>query len=61
MSLKSATTRDAWVKAFSSVGGGVKGAPAKLEGGVIFSCSFRGICDVDIAVCHGMSWAASRS
>ena len=36
ISLRSAITRRAWVKAFSSVGGGVKGAPTKLEGGVIW-------------------------
>jgi hypothetical protein len=35
ISLKSAMTRGAWVKAFSSVGGGVKGASTKVEGGVI--------------------------
>ena len=43
------------MKAFSSVGGGVKGAPTKLKGGVICWCSFREGCDVDIAVpsCNG--------
>ena len=49
------------MKAFSSVGGGVKGVPTKLEGGAICLWSFREVCDVDIAVCHVMSWAASRS
>jgi len=39
-------TQEAWVKTFSSVGGGVKGASMKLEGGVI--------CDEGIARYHAM-------
>ena len=35
ISLKSTMTWEACAKAFASVGGGVKGAPTKLEGGVI--------------------------
>ena len=52
--------REAWVKVFLQVGGGVKGAPMKLEGGVIFCWSFRGARNVDIAVDYATSWAASR-
>ena len=54
-------TRGACAEAFSSVGGGVKGAPTKLEGGVICWCSFREGCDVDIAVRHVMERPALRS
>jgi hypothetical protein len=43
------------VKAFSSVGGGVKGKSRELEGGVIFRCSCKGVCDVDMAVFHVIS------
>ena len=43
------------MNAFLLVGGGVKGAPIKLKGGVIFLCSFRGNYDIDIAVCYSIS------
>jgi len=49
------------VKAFLLVGGGVKGVLTKLKGGIICRLSFIGVCDVDIAVCYAMSWAASRN
>jgi len=36
VSLRNAITQGAWVKAFLLVGGGIKGAPTKLKGGVIY-------------------------
>ena len=49
------------MKAFLSVGGGVKGASTKLKGGVMCRCSFRGGCDVNITVYYDMEKAVSRS
>ena len=54
ISLKSVITWGACIEAFLSVSGGVKGAPTKLKGGVIYWCSFREGCDVDIGVCYTM-------
>jgi len=49
------------MKAFSSVGGGVKDISIKLEGGIIRRCSFRKGYDVDITIYHDMEKAVSRS
>jgi len=61
ISLKSAITRGAYVKAFLLVGEGVKGISIKLKGGIMRRCSFRGGCDIDITIYYDMEKAASRS
>lgn len=52
ISWKSAMTRGACANGFSSVGGGVNGGSAKLEGGVIFCFGSRSFRVEDIAVCR---------
>lgn len=46
------------MKAFSSVGGGVKGASLKFEGGVIWP--FNGVCEGNIGVYYATGEPALR-
>jgi len=52
-------TWGAYIKAFLSVGRGIKGASIKLKGGIIRRYSFRGGCDINITVCYNMEKAIS--
>jgi len=61
ISLKSAMTWGACVKAFLLVSRGVKSISIKLEGGVIRRYSFKGGCDIDITIYYNIEKAASRS
>ena len=54
-------TQGAYIKAFLSVGRGIKGVSIKLKSGIMRRCSFKGGCDIDITIYYNMEKAISRS